>query len=73
MPVHSSSLIPKVQSCHLALDHMQFTVIHEPNIHEPKLECNIILYSIRFYFHKTHPQLSIISTLAQPLHFFWSC
>ena len=34
--------------------------------------CNI-LYSIRFYcHHQTHPQLAVISTLAQPLHSFWS-
>ena len=34
---------------------------------------NIVLYSIRLYFDQgTHPQLSIISTLAQLLHSFWS-
>ena len=31
--------------------------------------CNIVLHSIRLSFHhQTHPQLSIISDLAQPLH-----
>ena len=35
--------------------------------------CTIVLYSIRLYFHhQTHPQLSIISTLAQSIHSFWS-
>ena len=35
IPVHLSSLIPKdvsVHSCHLLLDHVQFTLIHGPNI-----------------------------------------
>ena len=36
--------------------------------------CNIVLHSIRLYLHhQTHPQLSIISALAQPLPSFWSC
>ena len=35
--------------------------------------CNTVFYSIRLHFHhQTHPQLSIFSTLAQPLHSFWS-
>ena len=35
--------------------------------------CNIILYSIRLYFHhQTHPQLGFVSTLAEALHSFWS-
>ena len=35
--------------------------------------CNIV-YSIGLYFHhQTHPQLSVDSALAQPLHSFWSC
>ena len=35
--------------------------------------CNIILYCIRLYFHhQTHPQVSVISALAQSLHSFWS-
>ena len=35
--------------------------------------CNIVLLSIRLYFHhQTHPQLSVIFTLAQPVHFLWS-
>ena len=35
---------------------------------------NIVLYSTGVYFHlQTHPQLSIISTLTQPVHSFWSC
>ena len=34
--------------------------------------CNTVLCSIRFYFHhQTHPQLSILSALAQLLHSFW--
>ena len=35
--------------------------------------CNIVLYSIRLFFHhQTHPQLSTISSLAQPCYSFWS-
>ena len=35
--------------------------------------CSIVLYGIRLNFHhKTRLQLGIISTLAQPLHSFWS-
>ena len=31
--------------------------------------CNVVLYGIRFYFHhQTHPQLRVISALAQLLH-----
>ena len=34
---------------------------------------NIVLYSIGIYFHhQTHPQLGVLSALAQPLHSFWS-
>ena len=33
--------------------------------------CNIVLYSIGVYFHhQTRPQLSVVSALAQLLHFF---
>ena len=36
--------------------------------------CSIVLYSIRLSsYHQTHPQLSAVSPLAQPLYFFWSC
>ena len=32
--------------------------------------CNTVLYIIRLYsHHQTHPQLSVIFTLAQPVHF----
>ena len=35
--------------------------------------CNTVLYSIGLYFHhQTHPQLGVVSTLAQPLHSFCS-
>ena len=35
--------------------------------------CNVVLYSIRLYFHhQTHPYLGIVSTSAEPLHSFWS-
>ena len=35
--------------------------------------CNIVLYSIRLYFHlQLHPQLDIVSTLTQALLSFWS-
>ena len=37
------------------------------------LLCVIALYSIWLdYHHQTHPQLCIVSVLAQPLHSFWS-
>ena len=40
-------------------------------IWHPRFLCNIILYSIILFFHyQTHPQLIIISSLAQLLHFF---
>ena len=36
--------------------------------------CNIVLYSIRLYFHhQSHPQLGFALALAQPLNSFWSC
>ena len=35
--------------------------------------CNIVLYSIRLYFHhQSHPQLDVLSTLTQALLSFWS-
>ena len=41
-----------------------------PNI--PSL-CNIVLYSIRLYFHhQSHPLLGVVFALAPSLHFFWS-
>ena len=50
-------------SCHLLCDHFQFILTHGPNI--PRFLCNIVLYSIRLYFHhQSHPQLGIVFTLA---------
>ena len=38
-----------------------------------KVSCRTVLYSTGLYFyHQTHPQLSIILTLAQSLSSFWS-
>ena len=38
-----------------------------------RFPCNLVLYRIRFYFHhQTHPQLGVLSILAQCLHSFWS-
>ena len=38
-----------------------------------QFQCNIVLYSIGLYFHhQTHPQLGVVSTLAQLLHSSWS-
>jgi len=40
--------------------------------HHSRFLHNIVLYSIKLYFHhQTHPHLSIISTLDQPLFSFW--
>ena len=37
-----------------------------------RLLCNIVLYSIRIYFHhQAHPQLDIVFTLAASLQSFW--
>ena len=50
--VHFISLIPKmfVHSCRLLFDHFQFTSVHF------RFLCNIVLYSIWFYFHhQSHP------------------
>ena len=77
IPIHFRSLIPKMSKFTLAIlfDHVQFTLIHGPNITGSYTGTvkNTVIYSIGFYFHhQTHPQLSTISTLAQPLHSFWS-
>ena len=59
-------------------DHVQFTLNHGSNIPGSYCSycssyCSTVLCSIGFYFHyQTHLQLSIVSTLAQPLHSFWS-
>ena len=38
-----------------------------------RILCNIVLKSIRLYFHhQLHPQLGIVSALALSLHSFWS-
>ena len=50
-----------VHSCHLLLDHVQFTLIHGPNI--PGSYAILFLTESDFH-HQTHPQMSIISTLA---------
>ena len=35
--------------------------------------CNIVLYSIRLYFHhQSHPQLGVVFALALSLHSFWN-
>ena len=58
-------------SCHLLCDHFQFILTHGPNI--PRFLCNIVLYSIRLYFHhQSHPQLGIVFSLALSLHSLWS-
>ena len=58
-----------VYSYHLLLDHIQCTLIQWPNI----LGSYTILFfaASDFTFITRHSQLSIISTLAQPLHSFW--
>ena len=49
-------------------DHIKFTLIHEP-----KMLCSIVLYSIRIYFcHQSHPQLGIVFALAPFLRSFCS-
>ena len=49
--------------------HFQFTLIHGPSI--PGSYALLFFYSIELYFyHQTHPQLGIVSALAQPLNSF---
>ena len=61
-----------VYFCHLLLDHVQFTLIQEPNI--PDSYAVLFFTASDFTFiTRQHPQLSIVSTLAQLLHSFWSC
>ena len=69
-----SSLIPKMSVFTLAnllLDHIQFTLIHGPNI-QGSISILFFTGSDFCFHHQTHPQLKVISTLAQPLHSFWS-
>ena len=42
-------------------------------IQHSRFLCNIVLYSIRLYFHhQSHPQLGTVFALARSLHSFWS-
>ena len=54
----------------LLLDHLQLTLVHGPNIPVPMQYCS--LQHCTLLSHHPHSQLSIISTLAQLLHSFWS-
>ena len=46
---------------HLLLDHVQFTLVHGPNI-----PCSyaILFFTALAFHHQTHPQLGMLSTLA---------
>ena len=73
IPVPFSSLIPKIAMFTLAI--FCFTVFNLPWFMDLTFQVpsNIVLYSIRLYFHhQTHLHLSVISTLVQLLHSFWS-
>ena len=73
IPVHVSSLITKILMFTLTISWL--TTCNLPWFMDllSKFLCNIILYSTGLYFHhQTHPQLSIVSALAQLLQSFWS-
>ena len=54
-------------NCSLLLDHAQLSLICGPNIPGSYA---MFFFSIRHYFyHQTHPQLSMVSTLVQQLNF----
>ena len=70
--IHFNSLIPKILMFILAFSCLatsSLTWFMELIFHFP---CNIVLYSIGFSPWGTS-MTGIISTLAQPLHSFWSC
>ena len=61
-----------VQSCHLLLDLVQFTLILIHGLDIPGSYA-ILLFTASDCHQQTHPQLSFLSPLAQLLHSFWSC
>ena len=73
IPVHFSSLIPKMSIFTLTISCLTTSTLlwfMDLTFQIPMQYCS---YSIRRYFHhQTHPHLGIVTTLAQPLHSFWS-
>ena len=51
-----------LHSCHLLLDHIQFTLIHVPNIPG---SYTILFFTVSDFHHQVHPQLRAVSALAQ--------
>ena len=69
--VHFSSQIPKILKFTLAISCL--TTSNLPWTVNSRCLCNIVLYSIRLYFHhQSHPQLGVVFALAPSLHSFWS-
>ena len=69
IPVHFSLLIPKIQCSFLPSPVWPLPICLDSWTWHSRFLCNIVLYSIGLYFHhQTHPQLNVVSALAQSLH-----
>ena len=73
IPVHFSSLIPRMSTFTLAISCLTLPICLDSWIWQSTFLCNIALYSIGpCFYHQSHPQLGILFALAPSLHSFWS-
>ena len=73
IPVHFSSLIPRMSHSLLPSLVWPLPICFDPWTRHSRFLCSIALYSIRLYFcHQTHSQLGGVFALALSLHSFWS-
>ena len=72
IPVHFSSLIPRMLTFTLAISCWPLPVCLDSWTWHSRFLCNIALYSIGpCFYHQSHPQLGIVFALAPSLHSFW--
>ena len=70
IPVHFSSLIPKMSMFTLAISYL--TTSNLPWFMDLTFQVPMQYYSIGLYFHcQSHPQLGVVFALAPSLHSFW--
>ena len=74
IPIHYSSLLVQNVKCSLfASPALSGPIYFDSLISHSMFICNIVLYSIRIFFHcQKQTQLGILSALAQLIHFLWS-
>ena len=74
LPVHFSSLIPKVLMFTLAISYLTMASLSRfvDLTLQVAMQYLLFLQHWTSLHHQAHPQLSMVPPLAQPFHSFWS-